>query len=105
MTAEQLFPKSDRHCNVAAAGFLAGCGAGALDKYATFLACEVAREALTINNETKSAYLYDGRIVPVVLSTDRAEWLDLAAGANTLQFDDVGTVAVTLGTSHEDRVL
>jgi hypothetical protein len=61
--------------------------------------------ALTIDCETKEAYLADGTKVNVILSTDRADWLDLAVGSNTLQFDDVGTVAVTGVVQHRDRVL
>jgi len=60
---------------------------------------------LTIDCENKEAYLADGTRVNVILSTDRADWLDLAVGSNTLQFDDVGTVAITGVVTHRDRVL
>lgn len=65
-------------------------------------------KALTIDTTNKSAYLYDGRVVPVITSTDRNDWLNLSnagSGSNTLQFDDTGTVAVTLVTSHRDKIL
>ena len=61
--------------------------------------------ALTIDCELKQAYLADGRVVPVVLSSERSDWLNLRPGNNTLQFDDTGTVAVTIVVSHRDRVL
>lgn len=60
---------------------------------------------LTIDCENKEAYLADGTRVPVTLSTDRADWLDLAVGSNTLEFTDVGTVAITGVVTHRDRVL
>jgi hypothetical protein len=61
--------------------------------------------ALTIDCENKKAYLADGREVPVKLSSNRNDWLNLAAGSNTLKFEDTGTVAVTIITSHRDRTL
>lgn len=61
--------------------------------------------ALTIDCANKEAYLADGTRVIVRLSTDRENWLDLSAGSNTLQFDDVGTVAITGTVAHRDRVL
>jgi phage-related protein len=61
--------------------------------------------ALTIDCANKEAYLADGTRVVVRLSTDREAWLDLAAGSNTLEFTDVGTVAITGTVSHRDRVL
>jgi hypothetical protein len=61
--------------------------------------------ALTIDCEAKEAYLADGTKVNVTLSTNRDAWLDLAVGANTFQFDDVGTVAVDGTIVHRDRVL
>ncbi|HEU4341009.1 MAG TPA: hypothetical protein VFU31_05510 [Candidatus Binatia bacterium] len=60
---------------------------------------------LTIDCAEKEAYLADGTRVSVRLSTDRESWLDLAAGANTLQFDDVGTVGITGVVTHRDRIL
>ena len=57
---------------------------------------------LTIDCENKKAYLQDGSRVNVVLSTDRDNWLNLRAGSNTLQYDDTGTNAVTLVTTHRD---
>ena len=61
--------------------------------------------ALTVDCVNKKAYLADGTVVRVTLSSDREEWLDLNAGSNTLQFDDTGTVAVTGVVQHRDRVL
>jgi len=60
---------------------------------------------LTVDCVNKKAYLSDGTVVRVTLSTDREEWLDLNVGSNTLQFDDTGTVAVTGSVVHRDRVL
>jgi len=60
---------------------------------------------LTIDCENKEAYLADGTKVNAILSTDREAWLNLAVGSNTLQFDDVGTVAITGVVTHRDRVL
>jgi phage-related protein len=62
---------------------------------------------LVIDTEAKKAYLADGRQVPVTLSVtpERTDWLNLASGANTLQWDDVGTVAVTVVVAHRDRNL
>jgi hypothetical protein len=34
----------------------------------------------------------------------RRDWLRLQVGANTLQFDDVGTVAVTISITHQERL-
>lgn len=62
-------------------------------------------DSLTIDCVNKKAYLTDGTICQVTLSTDREEWLDLAVGNNTLQFDDTGTVAVTGTVVHRDRNL
>jgi hypothetical protein len=61
--------------------------------------------ALTVDCANKKAYLSDGRSVPVTLSSERDAWLNLAAGANTLRWDDTGTVAVSVVTSHKDKVL
>lgn len=61
--------------------------------------------ALTVDCTTKTAYLADGRKVPVRLSSNRDDWLSLAPGSNTLQWDDIGTVAVTVSISHDDRIL
>jgi hypothetical protein len=60
---------------------------------------------LVIDTEAKKAYLADGRLVPVIVSSNRADWLNLASGSNTLQWDDVGTVAVTVTVAHRDRIL
>ena len=65
----------------------------------------VVDTVLTIDCDAKEAYLADGTKVIVRLSTDRDAWLDLAVGSNTLQFDDVGTVAITGVVTHRDRVL
>lgn len=61
--------------------------------------------SLTIDCENKLAYLADGTPVNVSLSTNRDAWLDLEVGSNTLQYDDVGTVAVDGTVVHRDRVL
>ena len=60
---------------------------------------------LTIDCEKREAYLADGAPVKVSLSVDRASWLDLDPGSNTLVFTDVGTVAVTGVVNHRDKVL
>jgi tail protein len=65
----------------------------------------VLNETVTIDCESKDAYLSDGQRVNVTLSTDRAEWLDLSPGSNTLQYDDTGTNAVTVHIIHRDRTL
>lgn len=62
-------------------------------------------ETLTIDCETKEAYLSDGQRVSVRLSTNRSEWLDLNPGSNTFQFDDTGTNAVTAHFIHRDKTL
>jgi hypothetical protein len=62
-------------------------------------------ETVTVDCETKEAYLSDGGRVSVTLSTDRAEWLDMTPGANTFQYDDTGTNAVTVHIYHRDRTL
>jgi uncharacterized protein YqkB len=62
-------------------------------------------DVVTIDCETKDASLSDGGRVNITLSTDRAEWLDLSVGANTLQYDDTGTAAVTVHVIHRDRTL
>ena len=73
-----------------------------------YLKCQVpcgVNETLTIDCENKEAYLSDGSRVNVILSTDRTAWLDMTPGANTFQFDDSGTVAVTGHIYHRDRTL
>ena len=65
----------------------------------------ILNDVVTIDCETKDAYLSDGSRVNVTLSTDRSEWLDLSVGANTLQWDDVGSNAITIHVIHRDRVL
>lgn len=62
-------------------------------------------EVVTIDCETKEAYLSDGSRVAVTLSTDRAEWLDLSPGSNTLLYTDAGTNAVTVHVITRDRTL
>ncbi len=62
-------------------------------------------EPFVIDCEQKIAYLQDGTRIPVTLSTERDAWLNLAPGANTLQFDDTGTNAVTVVTDHRDRTM
>lgn len=61
--------------------------------------------ALTIDCEKKLAYLADGTRVPITLSSNRQQWLDLQSGNNSLQYDDVGTVAVHVNVTHRDRTL
>jgi phage-related protein len=41
----------------------------------------------------------------IELSTNRQDWLSLAAGANTLQFDDVNTGNITITTTYRSRAL
>lgn len=66
--------------------------------------CSV-NETVTIDCELKEAYLSDGSRVVVTKSTDRAEWLDLLPGSNTLQYDDAGTQAVTVHVITRARTL
>lgn len=66
--------------------------------------CAVS-DTLTVDAENKAAYLADGSRINVILSTTREAWLDLKVGANTLQFDDVGTVAITAAVIHRDRTM
>ena len=73
-----------------------------------YLTCKVpcgVNETLTIDCDLKEAYLSDGQRVSVTLSTDREHWLDMRPGANTFQFDDTGTNAITAHVLHRDRVL
>src|SRR3990170_1249600 len=65
----------------------------------------ILNDVVTIDCENKEAYLSDGSRVNVTLSTDRAEWLDLNVGSNTLQYDETGTAAVTVHVIHRDRTL
>lgn len=62
-------------------------------------------DTLTVDCENKQAYLSDGSPVRVSLSSDREAWLNLNSGANTIEFVDVGTVAVTATIVHRDRNL
>lgn len=62
-------------------------------------------QPLTIDCVNKQAYLADGARVNVILSSDRAEWLNLAPGTNPFNYVDVGTVGVNIVISHRDRVL
>lgn len=61
--------------------------------------------SLTIDCLNKIAYLADGSPVNVTLSTDRDDWLNLSAGTNNLEYDDVGTAGVNIVITHRDRVL
>lgn len=62
-------------------------------------------DTLTIDCENKLAYLSDGGRASVLFSSAREAWLDLAPGSNTLSFTDTGTNALTLVTTHRDRML
>jgi tail protein len=63
-------------------------------------------DTLTIDCENKKVYISNGERATIGFSTERQDWLDLLpATANTLQFDDTGTNAVTIVTSHRDRTL
>jgi hypothetical protein len=63
-------------------------------------------QTLTIDCETKLAYMSDGAQVKIPeRSTNREAWLDMAVGSNTLTFTDAGTAAVTVVTTHRDRTL
>lgn len=61
--------------------------------------------SLIIDCANKKAYLEDGTPVRVTLSTDREAWFNLAVGNNSLNYVDVGTVAVNIVISHRDRIL
>jgi hypothetical protein len=61
--------------------------------------------SLIIDCLNKRAYLEDGTPVRVVLSTDREDWFNLAVGNNSLNYVDVGTVAVNIVIQHRDRIL
>jgi hypothetical protein len=65
----------------------------------------ILNQTVTIDCETKEAYLSDGGRVNVTLSTDRTEWLDMIPGANTFLYTDAGTNAVTVHVIHRDRTL
>lgn len=60
---------------------------------------------MTIDCEGKVLSMSNGDRFSIQLSTDRTDWLDLDPGANTLQWDDVGTNGVTIVTTHRDRTL
>jgi len=60
---------------------------------------------LIIDCEQKKAYLEDGTSVNVILSSNRESWLDLEPGNNSLNYMDVGTVAVHINIVHRDRIL
>jgi hypothetical protein len=62
---------------------------------------------VTIDTENLEAYLADGSPVRIVLDNEaRPEWLPLSPGVNnTLQYDEVGVVAVSIDTSWANRNL
>jgi phage-related protein len=60
---------------------------------------------LIIDCENKKAYLEDGAVVNVILSSSRESWLDLEPGINNLNYVDVGTAAVHINIQHRDRIL
>jgi phage-related protein len=74
-------------------------------EYIKFKAACPVNTALTIDTESKSAYLPDGRPIAITFSSNRNDWLNLNPGDNTLQWDDVGTVAVTITVAHRDKNL
>lgn len=62
-------------------------------------------QSLVINCEDKSVTHSSGANARAALTTNtrRLAWLDLQPGANTLQFDDVGTANVTVSIVYRDR--
>ena len=62
-------------------------------------------ETVIIDCETKSVTGPEGDRFDKIIktSTRRQNWLDLKPGANTLQFDDTGTAAVTVTVKHRGR--
>jgi hypothetical protein len=59
---------------------------------------------LTIDCENKKAYTADNAPVSKLeFSSVRKDWLNIRAGANTLQFDDTGTTGLTFVTNWRDR--
>lgn len=60
---------------------------------------------MTIDCSNKELSMSNGERFSIQLSSDRADWLNLNDGANTLQWTDVGTNGVTVGISHRDRTL
>jgi hypothetical protein len=60
---------------------------------------------ITIDCENKTAYYDDNSVILGALqfSTPRLDWLNLSPGANVLQYDDVGTVAVTSVVTFNSR--
>lgn len=62
---------------------------------------------LTIDCNLKTVTLADGAnvISSLTPSTLRADWLTLLPGANLLQYDETGTLAVTVTTKWQDRTL
>lgn len=54
---------------------------------------------ITVDCVNKKAYRDDGAKIPVVLNTQRADWLDLSLGTVTLQCDDAGITGQTIVTT------
>jgi hypothetical protein len=71
------------------------------------ISTEIAlNETLEIDTGEKTVtYLADNsnRLAALALDSVRQDWLRLAAGSNTLQFDDTGTAAVTVTISYPAR--
>jgi hypothetical protein len=58
-----------------------------------------------VDCENKTVTFDDGTNAfnALTVSTNRAEWFPLVYGTNTLQFDDTGTQAATIGFEFENR--
>jgi hypothetical protein len=60
---------------------------------------------VTVDTDTRTLTMPDGRdnMGAITWSGVRTHWLEMPAGANTLQYDDTGTAGVTLVTKWRDR--
>jgi hypothetical protein len=61
--------------------------------------------SLIIDCENKLAYMDDGSIVNITLSSNRKSWLDLVPGANVIKFVDSGTAGNTITVNYRNRIL
>jgi len=63
-------------------------------------------DVLTINCVERSVTLQDGTRMQAAirLDSDRVDWLRFAFGTNTLEFEDDGTLGITVDTTWSDKV-
>jgi len=64
-------------------------------------------DVLTINCVERSVTLQDGTRMQAAirLDSDRVDWLRFAFGTNTLEFEDDGTLGITVDTTWSDKVV